>query len=123
MANTEGHKLLEVGEPDSSDLFIPPTIVQVEKSDILLKDEIFGPILPILVVNHFEEAMEYLKDQVRRFEFLKLTHFLQEKPLAAYIFTKDDRKAERLIKETRSGNVLINDVLLNFSGMSNFKNF
>ncbi|KAI6176202.1 CBR-ALH-4 protein [Aphelenchoides bicaudatus] len=101
LETTNGRKLLELGEPDSADLFIPPTIVEVEKLDVLLSEEIFGPILPILVVKNFEEALEYLKDQ--------------EKPLAAYIFTKDDRKAERLINETRSGNVLVNDVLLNFS--------
>jgi acyl-CoA reductase-like NAD-dependent aldehyde dehydrogenase len=63
MANTDGRKLLEVGEPDSTDLFIPPTIVQVEKSDVLLKEEIFGPILPVLIVDNFEEALEYLKDR------------------------------------------------------------
>lgn len=70
---------------------------------MLLGEEIFGPIFPILIVEDFEEALDYLKQQ--------------EKPLASYIFTKDSQKAERLINETRSGNVLVNDVLLNFSGI------
>jgi len=101
LEKTKGRVLVQSGEPDRADLFIPPTIIEADQSDILFEDEIFGPILPILVVNSFEEGLNYVKKQ--------------EKPLAAYIFTKDSRKADRLINETRSGNVLVNDVLLNFS--------
>lgn len=56
----------------------------------------------LVVVKDFEDSLTYLKKQ--------------EKPLSSYIFTKDSKKADRLINETRSGNVLINDVLLSFSG-------
>jgi acyl-CoA reductase-like NAD-dependent aldehyde dehydrogenase len=101
LEKTKGRVLVQSGEPDRSDLFIPPTIIEADRSDVLFDDEIFGPILPILVVNNFDEALEYVKSK--------------EKPLAAYLFTKDSQKADRLINETRSGNVLVNDVLLNFS--------
>lgn len=101
LEKTKGRVLVQLGEPDRSDLFIPPTIIEADSSDVLFEQEIFGPILPILIVNNFEEALNYVKQQ--------------EKSLAAYIFTKDSQKADRLIQETRSGNVLVNDVLLNFS--------
>lgn len=39
--------LIKIGEPDRSDLFIPPTIVEVDQDDVLMEGEIFGPILPI----------------------------------------------------------------------------
>lgn len=101
LEKTKGRILIQSGQPDRTDLFIPPTIVEADQSDVLFEDEIFGPILPIMVINNFEEALEYIKSR--------------EKPLATYIFTKDPQKADRVINETRSGNVLVNDVLLNFS--------
>lgn len=44
-----------------------------------------------------------------------------EKPLAAYLFTRDEDKVERLLKETYSGGVTINDVLMHMTGASLFK--
>uniref|UniRef100_A0A915D5L8 Aldehyde dehydrogenase domain-containing protein n=1 Tax=Ditylenchus dipsaci TaxID=166011 RepID=A0A915D5L8_9BILA len=62
------------------------------------KDEIFGPILPIMSVGNLSEAI----DVVRR----------GERPLALYLFTRDESKVQRTLQETISGSVCINDVVI-----------
>ncbi|KAI6181289.1 Aldehyde dehydrogenase [Aphelenchoides besseyi] len=101
LEKTKGRVLIKSGEANRDDLFVPPTVVEVQKSDVLMQEELFAPILPILIVENFDEAINYLKSK--------------EKPLATYIFTKNNQKADRLINETRSGSVLVNDVILNFT--------
>ena len=54
---------------DREDKFIAPHVLEVDKNDAFMEHEIFGPFLPILPMDNFEEALEYVK-----------TH---EKPLAS----------------------------------------
>lgn len=51
----------------------------------------------MLTVKNLDAALDYIK-----------TH---EKPLAAYFFTTDPKKASRFVKETSSGGVTINDIM------------
>ncbi|CAG8448240.1 9700_t:CDS:2 [Funneliformis caledonium] len=52
------------GKTDRDNLFIDPTIVtNVPKDDKLMEDEIFGPILPIVVVESIDEAIEYINEK------------------------------------------------------------
>ncbi len=49
-------------EIDSSKLFIPPTIIENPSDDSpLMKEEIFGPVLPIRTFSHIDEAIKYIK--------------------------------------------------------------
>ncbi|CAJ0607975.1 unnamed protein product [Cylicocyclus nassatus] len=113
LSNTKGRIAYKAsGEPDRKDRFIPPHVVEIEKDDDFLKEEIFGPFLPILTVKSFDEAVEFVKDH--------------EKPLGAYLFTKDAEKAKRFLKETSSGGATVNDVMshafvstLPFGGVGN----
>uniref|UniRef100_A0A914X841 Aldehyde dehydrogenase domain-containing protein n=1 Tax=Plectus sambesii TaxID=2011161 RepID=A0A914X841_9BILA len=59
------------------------------------------PVLPIVTIKSLDEALEHIKDG--------------EKPLAAYIFTNDGNKVSRLITETSSGGVTVNDVILHMT--------
>ncbi|KAI6237648.1 Aldehyde dehydrogenase [Aphelenchoides besseyi] len=99
--HTNGKLVHIVGDLDRKDLFIPPHIFEVEENDVLLKDEIFGPILPILVVDNLTHAIEYINSK--------------EKPLASYIFTRDDRSVAKMLTTTRSGAVTVNDVVLHIA--------
>uniref|UniRef100_A0A914LEL9 Aldehyde dehydrogenase n=1 Tax=Meloidogyne incognita TaxID=6306 RepID=A0A914LEL9_MELIC len=90
--------LYKAGQLDENDLFIPPIILDANFNDPIMQSEIFGPILPIITVRSFNEAIENIKRG--------------EKPLAAYLFTKDESKVKRLLSETSSGSVCINDVVL-----------
>ncbi|GMS79198.1 hypothetical protein PENTCL1PPCAC_1373, partial [Pristionchus entomophagus] len=98
---TEGKHAVELGEPDREDLFIPPTVLDVTREDELMKDEIFGPILPVVTVSGINDAIEYIKQG--------------EKPLAAYIFTRSEDKVKKFLAETSSGAVTVNDVIMHLT--------
>ena len=63
-----------------------------------MQEEIFGPLLPIIVYDELETAIREIK--------------AREKPLACYVFTRDERKAEALISRLSFGGGCVNDVLL-----------
>ncbi len=60
--------------------------------------EIFGPILPIVRVENLSEAVEFIRQR--------------ECPLAVYLFTEDETSVQRVLKETLSGAVTVNDVAM-----------
>jgi aldehyde dehydrogenase (NAD+) len=65
----------------------------------LLRDEIFGPILPVVGYDNLEDALAFIR---RR-----------PKPLAIYAFTRNQSLQERLTREMHSGSIVINDVVVN----------
>lgn len=86
------------GDSDRQDLFIAPTVVdEIGPEDILMQEEIFGPILPIMTYTHLEDAISFINSR--------------EKPLALYYFGKKKTGREVLMK-TSSGGSCINDVLM-----------
>ncbi|VDN54521.1 unnamed protein product [Dracunculus medinensis] len=90
--------LYQWGEFDRDDLFMPPIILDSSKNDAIMEGEIFGPILPIVTVTGLDEAIEFINSK--------------EKPLAAYLFTRNESKVRRFCSETSSGGVCINDVCI-----------
>lgn len=75
---------------------IAPVIVTSVNGDmILMQDEIFGPILPIMTYDSPDEIITYINGH--------------ERPLALYIFSNDQGLVDRLINNTMSGGVTIND--------------
>nr|CAD7425179.1 unnamed protein product [Timema monikensis] len=86
------------GETDVSERFIGPTVlVNVKPSDPVMQEEIFGPILPILVVEDMFEAVNIINSR--------------EHPLALYIFSKDKSVQNLFTTQTTSGSVTINETL------------
>ncbi|VDP86331.1 unnamed protein product [Echinostoma caproni] len=95
LANTKG-KIILGGDSDAEDLFIAPTIVAyVSKDDALMREEIFGPILPIIVVDSATEAIEFINSR--------------NKPLAIYVFTTDSNVFANFKHGTSSGAISQND--------------
>ncbi|VDL75795.1 unnamed protein product [Nippostrongylus brasiliensis] len=84
-------------ETNKAERFLPPHVLIIEKDDVFMQEEIFGPLLPILALKSFDEAVAFVN--------------AHEKPLGAYIFTKDPEKARRFLLETSSGGVTVNDVM------------
>ena len=78
--------------------FDPIALIDVPPEARVLHEEIFGPILPIVTVNSVSAAIEYVNSKAN--------------PLAIYWFGKDKNNMQRVLEETRSGGVTINDVLL-----------
>eukprot|EP01038_Epipyxis_sp_PR26KG_P014931 gene14931-20084_t len=89
------------GSVDVSDRFVDVTLVTgVDGSCDLMKEEIFGPILPILKYHDLSEPIFHIKSG--------------DKPLVMYIFGKSNKNIDRLIHEVSSGGVVVNDTLFHF---------
>ncbi|WP_206486357.1 aldehyde dehydrogenase family protein [Thalassotalea sp. G2M2-11] len=87
------------GTVDIDAKYIEPTIITNPAIDSpLMTDEIFGAILPILPIENFEQAKSFIKQR--------------EKPLSAYIFTKDKTQLTQWQQEISAGNQCINDVIM-----------
>ena len=78
--------------------FEPVVLVDVSPQARVLHEEIFGPILPIVTVADTNAAIKYINSKPN--------------PLALYWFGKDKQNLQRVLAETRSGGVTINDTLL-----------
>ncbi|MDQ0476385.1 aldehyde dehydrogenase [Chryseobacterium sp. MDT2-18] len=90
------------GNSDSAQKFIEPTIMHnVTWDDAVMKEEIFGPILPVLTFKNFNEAL--------------LQIAAHEKPLSAYLFTDNSEEKEHFISKISFGGGCINDVVMHLS--------
>jgi coniferyl-aldehyde dehydrogenase len=78
--------------------FDPVALVDVPQDARVLHEEIFGPILPIVTAADTTDAITYVNSKPN--------------PFALYWFGKDKKNMRRVLEETRSGGVTINDVLL-----------
>ena len=98
----EKDKIYFGGNHDSQKLHIEPTILhQINWEDAVMQEEIFGPILPVLTFNNFNEAL------------LKISE--KEKPLAAYLFTNNSEEKESFTSKISFGGGCINDVVMHLS--------
>ncbi|KAL6966458.1 aldehyde dehydrogenase (NAD(+)), partial [Sarracenia purpurea var. burkii] len=90
------------GSLDEDHLFIEPTIlVNPPLSARIMNEEIFGPLLPIISLEKIEDSVKFISPR--------------PKPLAIYAFTKNATLRRRLISETSSGSLVINDALTQFA--------
>tara|TARA_B100001057_G_scaffold171098_1_gene171919 strand:+ start:7607 stop:9016 length:1410 start_codon:yes stop_codon:yes gene_type:complete len=90
------------GEKDIDQLFIEPTILtDISEKSKIHKEEIFGPVLPIYDYNDLDEAINFINNK--------------NKPLALYIYSKNEKNVSKIINETSSGGVCINHSTLHYS--------
>ena len=90
-------------DPDRArrERLFPPTLVVDPPDDIaLMREEIFGPILPVRSYSTLDVAIAYVSEHPR--------------PLALYPFSYESATVERILHETRSGGVSVNDTLVHF---------
>lgn len=80
---------------------ISPTLVNADFDSPIMRDEIFGPILPIIEVDSLEESIAYINGN--------------EKPLAAYGFFDSQSDEKRFISEVACGGMTINDTIIHLS--------
>ncbi|KAK5164890.1 Hexadecenal dehydrogenase [Saxophila tyrrhenica] len=102
MLDSTSGKILLGGNTDRSTLFFEPTVVQVSSpDDSLLKDESFGPLIPILPVADLDEA-------------IRISNKVHPTPLGLYPFGSKS-ETDRILSETRSGGASVNDAFFHAS--------
>ncbi len=85
------------GQTDQESRYIAPTLIQADWADPIMGEEIFGPLLPILEYENLDQALDIINEQPT--------------PLALYLFTHDQGIQEKVVRETSSGGVCINDTV------------
>ena len=90
------------GETDAASRYIAPTVLlDVHPDAQIMKEEIFGPLLPIVDVASTDEAIAHINSNPH--------------PLALYVFTGDKRVAADVISRTTAGGVTVNGTIMHFS--------
>lgn len=98
----ERDKVIFGGETNADKLYISPTLIEEPSLDSpVMSEEIFGPILPILVY----ETEDDIHNVISRYE----------KPLAFYVFSDDKSFAKKMITSYSFGGGCINDTVIHFS--------
>jgi len=98
MIDTSG-TIVMGGKVDESDRYISPTLITNPPPDsTIMKEEIFGPLFPILPIQNLEEAIAFINER--------------PKPLALYVFTPDPAAATFVLSNTSSGGAAVNETVL-----------
>ncbi|RDY66832.1 coniferyl aldehyde dehydrogenase [Lysobacter soli] len=81
-------------------LFPPTLLAEPPLDSEVMRNEIFGPILPVLTYRTLDDAIERIRSM--------------DRPLALYPFSNDARSIDRIVSGTLAGGVTVNDTLLHF---------
>lgn len=97
-----GAKPVVTGEANVSTNFFPPTVlVDVPFDSLVMEEEIFGPVLPVIGLPDISEAVRIINQK--------------PKPLGLYIFSYRSKFRETVLQQTSAGAVVVNDCVLQFT--------
>lgn len=100
-AVAKGAKVQYGNQTDAEDDYMSPTILTDLSDDAeIMKEEIFGPVLPIRSFTSLDEVISSIN--------------AREKPLALYIYSKRKRNIDKIMKQTRAGGGCINHTGVHF---------
>jgi aldehyde dehydrogenase (NAD+) len=100
-ARARGAEVVATGVPDKTSLRIPPTVVRsVDPSSAILREEIFGPVIPIVKWKSRAEAIDFVNGR--------------DKPLALYVMTRDMAWRDEVLARTSAGTTGVNDTMNQF---------
>ena len=98
----DADKVVIGGKSDRETLKIEPTVMtDVTFEDAVMGEEIFGPIMPVITYDKFEDIFEILKDK--------------QKPLALYIFSQDKKHIKSVLERLSFGGGCVNDVIIHLA--------
>jgi aldehyde dehydrogenase (NAD+) len=87
------------GTVNAETKYVSPTIIKdVKPGDPIMQEEIFGPLLPVIDFENFEEVYGIIE--------------LNPNPLATYIFSRSKKLVKEFLARTRSGNVAVNETVM-----------
>lgn len=96
-----GADVVTGGKTDDAENYIAPTLlVNVNPDHAIMKEEIFGPVLPVMTYRTLNDAVDYINQG--------------ERPLALYVFGQDKAATELVINSTTAGGSVINHVILHY---------
>ena len=97
-AESKGAKVINL-YPEAQGRRMPQAVLLNVNDDMqVMQDEIFGPLLPIVPYDSLEQAFAYINDRPR--------------PLALYYFGYNKAEQQRVLEQTHSGGVCLNDTML-----------
>jgi len=89
------------GRTEGSEDYVEPTVLtDVDPSSAVMTEEVFGPVLPVYGYTSLDEPIEMINSK--------------EKPLALYIYSKNQGNIDRIIQNTRAGGTCINHSVMHF---------
>jgi len=100
-AGAQLHPLVDAPSDPASRRLAPCAITHAPGTSQLMQEEIFGPLLPLVPYETVEEAIAYVNARPR--------------PLALYLFDEDAATIDRVMRETVSGGVSINETLMHIA--------
>lgn len=97
-----GGKMIHGAKKDAEINFLSPTLLDsVSMENPIFKEEIFGPLLPIMTYNNLTEVVDIINNT--------------EKPLALYLFTKSRKNQNFILNNTSAGTTAINETTVQFA--------
>lgn len=100
-AVARGAKVLAGGQTDAADDYIAPTLLGSIPADAsIMSEEIFGPLLPIIVYSDIQAVINQIN--------------AEPKPLALYVWSKNEAVIEQVMSNTSSGGACINHCVVQF---------
>jgi len=102
-ATIKGGACVETGGTISAaERYIAPTILSaIPDESAIMREEIFGPILPVLTYRTLDEALAFVNER--------------PKPLAMYIFSQQQKVVERVLEQTTAGGTVVNNVVIHLA--------
>lgn len=98
----DAEKVVTGGVFDKEKLKIEPTVMDnVTWEDAVMQDEIFGPVLPVLTYDKFEDVFDLLYDK--------------QKPLALYLFSENKKHIKEITRRVSYGGGCINDTIIHLA--------
>lgn len=96
-----GAKVAWEGNKNQGLRFLHPVILtDVPGGSRVMTEEIFGPVLPVITYRRLDEAIALISSK--------------PKPLALYIFTREQTVRRKIVRETSSGGICVNDCAIQF---------
>jgi aldehyde dehydrogenase (NAD+) len=87
------------GTADVETNYVSPTIIKdVKPGDPIMQEEIFGPVLPVIDFEDFNEVYGIIEQN--------------PKPLSTYIFTRNKKLVHEFLRRTQSGNAAVNETVM-----------
>lgn len=100
-AVAKGARVAVGGELEAADRTIHPTLLTDVTPDMLImQEEIFGPIIPVMTYGDLGEALAYIE--------------AGDKPLALYVYSNDQDNIDKVLTRTSSGGVTVNGVFSHY---------